>query len=80
MPVTIVSGRYDVLTFMGDMVEAAAAIPHAELKILPGSHFLPLEYPDEIAQWVGDLAERADIRAIGASAKKPARKRTARSG
>jgi pimeloyl-ACP methyl ester carboxylesterase len=62
MPVTMVAGRYDVLTFVGDMVEAAAQIPHAEIKILPGSHFLPLEYPDEIARWVGELADRSDLR------------------
>jgi len=62
IPVTMVAGRYDVLTFLGNMVEAAARIPHAELKILPGSHFLPLEFPDQIAGWVGELAERSDLR------------------
>jgi pimeloyl-ACP methyl ester carboxylesterase len=62
MPVTMVAGRYDVLTFLGDMVEAASRIPHAEIKILPGSHFLPLEFPDEIAGWVGELADRSDLR------------------
>lgn len=61
VPVTLVAGRYDVLTSMYDMVEAASQIPHAELHILPGSHFLPLEYPDELATELCRLAERTDL-------------------
>jgi pimeloyl-ACP methyl ester carboxylesterase len=62
VPVTLVAGRYDVLTSMYDMVEAASQIPHAELHLLPGSHFLPLEYPDELAAELLRLAERTDLR------------------
>ena len=61
VPVTLVAGRYDVLTSMHDMVEAAAKIPHAELHLLPGSHFLPLEFPDELATELRRLAERAGL-------------------
>ena len=61
VPVTLVAGRYDVLTSMHDMVEAAARIPHAELHVLPGSHFLPLEFPDELAAELRRLADRAGI-------------------
>jgi pimeloyl-ACP methyl ester carboxylesterase len=61
MPVTLVAGRYDVLTSMHNMVEAAAALPHAELHLLPGSHFLPLEFPDELARELRRLAERAKL-------------------
>ena len=61
VPVTLVAGRYDVLTSMYDMVEAASQIPHAELHLLPGSHFLPLEYPDELAHELNCLAERTDL-------------------
>jgi len=61
MPVTLVAGRYDVLTSMSDMVDAAAQIPHAELRLLPGSHFLPLEYPDELATELKELARRTDL-------------------
>jgi pimeloyl-ACP methyl ester carboxylesterase len=57
-PVTLVAGRYDVLTSMHDMVEAASRIPHAELHLLPGSHFLPLEFPDELVAELRRLAER----------------------
>ena len=62
VPVTLVAGRYDVLTSMHDMVEAASRIPHAELHLLPGSHFLPLEYPDELAFELRRLAERTNLR------------------
>jgi pimeloyl-ACP methyl ester carboxylesterase len=60
-PVTLVAGRYDVLTSMHDMVEAASKIPHAELHLLPGSHFLPLEFPDELAAELRRLAERTHL-------------------
>ena len=62
-PVTLVAGRYDVLTSMHDMVEAASRIPHAELHLLPGSHFLPLEFPNELAEELRRLAERAGLTA-----------------
>lgn len=65
VPVTLVAGKYDVLTSMYDMVEAASQIPHAELHLLPGSHFLPLEYPDELAEELSRLAERAGLPAPG---------------
>jgi len=61
VPVTLVAGRYDVLTSMHDMVEAASKIPHAELHLLPGSHFLPLEFPDELAAELRRLAERTAL-------------------
>jgi pimeloyl-ACP methyl ester carboxylesterase len=57
-PVTLVAGRYDVLTSMHSMIEAAAQIPHAELHVLPGSHFLPLEFPAEITRELRLLAGR----------------------
>lgn len=63
VPVTLVAGRYDVLTSMHDMVEAAARIPHAELRLLPGSHFLPLEFPDELADELSRLAGRTSLAA-----------------
>lgn len=58
-PVTLVAGRYDVITSMHDMVAAAREIPHAVLHVLPGSHFLPVEYPDELARELRELAARA---------------------
>jgi pimeloyl-ACP methyl ester carboxylesterase len=61
VPVTLVAGRHDVITSMHDMVEAAARMPHAVLHILPGSHFLPLEYPDELAAELHDLVRRSEL-------------------
>jgi len=61
VPVTLVAGRYDVLTSMHDMVDAASQIPHAELHLLPGSHFLPLEFPEELAEELRRLAERTQL-------------------
>ena len=60
-PVTLVAGRHDVLTSMHDVVAAAAAIPHAAITVLPGSHFLPLEHPEELHRTLDDLARRAGL-------------------
>ncbi|HEX3706783.1 MAG TPA: alpha/beta hydrolase [Mycobacteriales bacterium] len=61
VPVTLVAGEHDVITSTKDMVEAAGRIPHAELRVLPGSHFLPLEYPEELADELDALAGRTDL-------------------
>jgi pimeloyl-ACP methyl ester carboxylesterase len=66
-PVTLVAGQHDVITSRKDMVEAASRIPHAELRTLPGSHFLPIEYPVELADEVASLVERAGLRAAATS-------------
>jgi pimeloyl-ACP methyl ester carboxylesterase len=58
VPVTIVAGRHDVITSVHDMTDAAALIPDSTLRVLPGSHFLPLEYPDELAAELAALVRR----------------------
>jgi pimeloyl-ACP methyl ester carboxylesterase len=58
-PTIIVAGKWDVITYRRDLERAAARIPHAQLEVLPGSHFLPLEYPDELAALLHELAQRA---------------------
>ncbi|HWC34373.1 MAG TPA: alpha/beta hydrolase [Mycobacteriales bacterium] len=63
VPVTLVAGQHDVITSCDDMVEAASRIPHAELRVLPGSHFLPMEYPAELADEVESLAKRTGLAA-----------------
>jgi pimeloyl-ACP methyl ester carboxylesterase len=60
-PVTLVAGQHDVITSSKDMVDAASRIPHADLRVLPGSHFLPIEYPNELADEIDSLAERAGL-------------------
>jgi pimeloyl-ACP methyl ester carboxylesterase len=60
-PVTLVAGRHDVLTSMHDVMEAADRIPHAEITVLPGSHFLPLEHPQLVHAALGQLARRCRV-------------------
>jgi pimeloyl-ACP methyl ester carboxylesterase len=60
-PTIIVAGKWDVITYRRDLERAAARIPHAQLHVLPGSHFLPLEYPDELAELLHELARRAGM-------------------
>jgi pimeloyl-ACP methyl ester carboxylesterase len=65
VPVTLVAGEHDLITSAVDMVMAAGRIPHSELRVLPGSHFLPLEYPDELADELDALVRRAGLRQAG---------------
>ena len=60
-PTTLVAGRSDVLTSMHDVVDTAAKIPHAQITVLPGSHFLPIEYPALITAALDELARRTDL-------------------
>ena len=60
-PVTLLAGRHDVLTSMHDVMDAAARIPHAQITVLPGSHFLPLEHSDLVHAALGELARRSDL-------------------
>ncbi len=59
VPVTIVAGAVDALTSHADVMEYARQIPHAEVHSLPGSHCLPLEFPDRIMEMLRDLYVRA---------------------
>jgi pimeloyl-ACP methyl ester carboxylesterase len=61
VPVSLVAGRYDVLTSLHAMRTAQAKVTGAELTILPGSHFLPLEFPDELAAQLRMLVRRTDL-------------------
>jgi pimeloyl-ACP methyl ester carboxylesterase len=58
-PVTLVAGRWDIVTSRHAMALAAAEIPHAKLVLLDGSHFLPLERPDELTALLRELAAAA---------------------
>jgi pimeloyl-ACP methyl ester carboxylesterase len=63
-PTTLVAGKHDVLTSMDDVIDAAAKIPHAQITVLPGSHFLPMEYPQLIAVALDELTRRCDLAAV----------------
>ena len=61
VPVTVVSGDLDTLAPPADMAALAAALPDARLVRLPGSHFLPLQFPDALAGELAALATRAQV-------------------
>jgi pimeloyl-ACP methyl ester carboxylesterase len=61
-PATLVAGRYDIVTSRHAMARAAAQIPHARLVVLDGSHFLPLERPDEITELLRELVATTGTR------------------
>jgi 3-oxoadipate enol-lactonase len=60
VPVTIVAGAVDALTSQGDVLAYARQIPHAEVHVLPGSHCVPLEYPDRILEMLDQLHIRVE--------------------
>jgi pimeloyl-ACP methyl ester carboxylesterase len=60
-PTTVVSGDLDTLAPPADMAALAAALPDARLVRLPGSHFLPLQFPDALAGELEVLARRAGL-------------------
>lgn len=60
-PVSLLAGRYDLLTSVDDVRAIAASLPHATLTVLPGSHFLPLEHPKSVTCALDELAARSDL-------------------
>ncbi len=57
-PVTLVAGRSDVLTSVHDVVAVADRLPHAQVTVLPGSHFLPVEHPELVLAALDELQRR----------------------
>jgi pimeloyl-ACP methyl ester carboxylesterase len=57
----VVAGDFDTLAPVTDMAALAAALPDARLVHLPGSHFLPLQFPEALASELGYLAQRAGL-------------------
>jgi pimeloyl-ACP methyl ester carboxylesterase len=49
-PVTFVAGTYDSLVDVADVRRAARAVPGARLRELPGTHFLPLQFPEAMVE------------------------------
>lgn len=48
VPIAVAAGGLDTLTSMRDVVAFAEKIDHAEIHVLHGTHFIPLEFPDEV--------------------------------
>jgi pimeloyl-ACP methyl ester carboxylesterase len=59
-PVTVLTGRYDLLADARHVAKSVGALPQARIRMLPTSHFLPLEAPEELAAELRQLIERAD--------------------
>jgi pimeloyl-ACP methyl ester carboxylesterase len=57
-PVTFVAGRYDSLVDVADVRAAARRLPGARLREMAGTHFLPVQYPDVMAEELRRLSGR----------------------
>lgn len=60
-PITVVAGGFDTMTSMRDVVGFAGKIDHAEVHVLQATHFVPLEFPDEIMAMLDGLLMRSDL-------------------
>ena len=49
------------MTSMRDVVAFAHRIDQAEVHVLQGTHFIPLEFPDEIMAMLDGLLMRSDL-------------------
>ena len=61
VPVTVVAGEFDTLAPVGEMSTLAAALPDARLVRVPGTHFLPLQFPEILRDELDRLAVRAKL-------------------
>jgi pimeloyl-ACP methyl ester carboxylesterase len=57
-PVTVLAAKYDVVADPTRAVRPTAVLPHARTRVLPTSHFLPLEAPDEVVRELAALQAR----------------------
>lgn len=57
-PITFVAGRYDSLVDIADVRAAARTVPGSRLRELPGTHFLPLQYPGAMREELTELFTR----------------------
>ena len=65
VPVTIVAGAMDALTSWDEVLSFSRHIPQAEVHLLPGSHCIPLEYPDRIIEMLDRLQTRVEAHGAG---------------
>lgn len=61
-PVTFLAGRYDSLVDVADVRRAARSVPGARLREMAGTHFLPLQYPEVMAEELRRLSGRTPRR------------------
>jgi len=54
-PTLVIAGRYDTVTALSHSEDIAAAVPGAELVVLPAVHLSNVEYPNEFTKAVLDF-------------------------
>ncbi|GAB2984492.1 alpha/beta fold hydrolase [Saccharothrix stipae] len=59
-PTTVLAGRYDFLASTAGVLGPVAALPQARVRVLPNTHFLPLEDPRVVVDELELLLDRAD--------------------
>lgn len=61
VPITVAAGGLDTLTSMREVVAFAQQIEHAEIHVLHGTHFVPLEFPDEIMSMLDGVLLQSEL-------------------
>ncbi|MCE6999653.1 alpha/beta hydrolase [Saccharothrix sp. S26] len=59
-PTTVLAGRYDFLACADGVLGPVAALPQARVRVLPNTHFLPLEDPRVVVEELELLLDRAE--------------------
>jgi pimeloyl-ACP methyl ester carboxylesterase len=59
-PLTVLTGRRDVLADCSSVVKTVAALPQARVRVLPTSHFIPFEAPDVVRDELALLLRRVE--------------------
>jgi 3-oxoadipate enol-lactonase len=54
-PVTFVAGRHDTLVDLADVRAAARTLRNARVRVLAGTHFVPLQYPEVMVEELSRL-------------------------
>ena len=60
-PVVLAAGRSDLLAARADIATAAAEIPGAELELMPGTHYLPIEQAEAMVALLRRVESRAAV-------------------
>jgi pimeloyl-ACP methyl ester carboxylesterase len=58
VPVTALVGRYDVVADPQVLLDAVAGLPQVRTRVVPTSHFLPLEAPGVVVEELAALVRR----------------------
>ncbi|MBB5155401.1 alpha/beta fold hydrolase [Saccharopolyspora phatthalungensis] len=59
-PLTVLTGRHDLLADFASITRSVAALPQAQVRMLATSHFIPFEAPDAVRAELALLLRRID--------------------